>query len=170
MEKSKKIASLSASRFRIPPSDNNFSEVVSIIQELDQWPVLVMVDDNEKAILQVSKAIDPLLHAVDREHISIFFRLDNGEQRYREFNQFVKDNRLNNFIGPDTKVVFISKNRIPKPLLRADWIPQSAVVMSNYDYGRSSAYIDNFSTVYYYNSAVAVRHNRIKGSRSIVEL
>jgi hypothetical protein len=170
MEKSKKIASLPASRFRIPPSDNDFSEVVSIIQELDQWPVLVMVDDNEKAILQVSKAIDPLLHAVDREHISIFFRLDNGEQRYREFNQFVKDNRLNNFIGPDTKVVFISKNRIPKPLLRAEWMPQSAVVMSNYDYGRSSAYIDNFSTVYYYNSAVAVRHNRIKGSRSIVEL
>jgi hypothetical protein len=164
------VLTLSVSRFRISPDTYSFDEVVDVIEKLDQWPVLVLVDDDNKALEQVTTVFSALVDKIPNDEITVFFRIDNGQKNADEFNQMVKDNHLNNYIGPNTKVVFIAKNKIPKPLLKADWHPSTAIMLSNHDFGKTSAFLDDMSTVYYYNNSVVVRNNRIKGARQIAQL
>jgi hypothetical protein len=55
-------------------------------------------------------------------------------------------------------------------LLKADWKPTTAIITSNHDFGRMAAYLNDFSTVYYYNSSVSLRNSRLKGADKIVQL
>lgn len=167
---SKKIALSSATRFRLLPEKFSFDDSVSIIKNLNQWPVLVILDENNKIFDQTINLINAFRAYVTDSEMTVFFRLDNGQPNHNEFNQFVKDNHLNNYIDKKTKVVFITKSRIPKPLLRADWSPQSALVLTNYDFGKIATYLNDLPTVYYYNDSITVRHNRIKGSLTVDEL
>ena len=157
-------------RFRVNPDKYDLNTVFTAIDTLGQWPVLIVLDDEKTAFQQVQLVYNILKNYITNEEMTVFFRLDNGQNNYQQFNQFVKDNTLNNYIDKKTKVVFITKTRIPKPLYKADWSPKTAIVFPNYDYGKMSAYLNDFASVYYYNNAIALRHNKIKGSRSIVEL
>ena len=169
-ELTKNVLINSATRFRISPDDHEVSKVIDVIENLDQWPVLVLVDDDHKAMDQVVSVFSALTGKISNSEITVFFRIDNGQKNYNEFNQMVKDNHLNNYIGPDTKVVFIAKNKIPKPLLKADWHPNTALMLSNHDFGKTSAFLDDMSTVYYYNNSIVVRNNKVKGARQIAQL
>ena len=157
-------------RFRLNPEEHTTSSLFDILDTLNQWPVLVIVDETKDAISQVKTLCTALLDRVDTREVTVFFRLENGNTEHEEFNQFVADNHLNNYIDSNTKVVFVSKNRIPKPLFNADWKPRTALVTASYEHGKTSAYLNDFSTVYYYNNSSSVRHGRIKGSRKIVQL
>ena len=159
-----------ATRFRVNPATHAMSKVIEAINALNQWPLLVMLDEDINTLSWVKGILAEVQKYVDTKDITVFFRLSNGQPNHEEFNQMVKDNHLNNYIGPDTKVVFIAKNRIPKPLLKADWKPSTALVTSAHDFGKTSAYLNDFGTVYYYNNSQAVRYNKIKGTRSIAEL
>lgn len=167
---SKKIALSPATRFRLLPEKFSFDDTVSIIKNLSQLPVLVILDENNKIFDQTIDLINAFRSHVADSEMTVFFRLDNGQTNHNEFNQFVKDNHLNNYIDQKTKVVFITKTRIPKPLLKADWHPQSALALTNYDFGKIATYLNDLPTVYYYNDSITVRHNRIKGSLSVDEL
>ena len=96
--------------------------------------------------------------------------MKNEQTDHQQFNQFVKDNHLNNYIDSTTKVVFILRTRIPKPLLKADWRPTTAVITSSHDFGRMAAYLNDFSTVYYYNNSITLRNSRLKGADKIAQL
>jgi hypothetical protein len=157
-------------RFRVKPEKHDIKDVFSTIDILGQWPVLVILDDEKYAYQQTREIYEALNTYVPNNEINVFFRLDNGQPDHEKFNQFVKDNSLNNYIDSNTKVVLITKTRIPKPLYKADWRPQTAIVYPSYDYGKMAAYLNDFATVYYYNDAVSVKHNRVKGIRQIVEL
>ena len=159
-----------ATRFRIDPEDHSIEKLIELIDSVSQWPVLVLVDDDDKAYAQVSGLYAELVKKISSQDITVFFRVESGQKNSQEFTQFVKDNHLNNYIGSNTKVVFIAKNKIPKPLLKADWKPTTALMMSNHDFGKTSAFLDDMPVVYYYNKSVVVRHNRIKGARQIAQL
>jgi hypothetical protein len=53
---------------------------------------------------------------ISTDEMSTLFRLDGGAGK--EFNKFVKDNKLNNILTNDSKIVFIS-GKVPKPLIEA---------------------------------------------------
>ncbi len=157
-------------RFRLNPEEHTMDSLFDILDTLKQWPLLVIVDETKEAISQIKGLCQCLMQRCNDGEITVFFRLENGNPDHEEFNQFVGDNHLNNYIDSKTKVVFVSKNRIPKPLFNADWKPRTALVTSTYEHGKTSAYLNDFSTVYYYNNSVSVRHGRIKGTRQIVQL
>ena len=159
-----------ATRFRLDPEEHSVEKLIELIDSVDQWPILVLVDDDDKAYAQVSSLYSELTKKISDQDITVFFRVESGQKNSQEFSQFVKDNHLNNYIGSNTKVVFIAKNKIPKPLLKADWKPTTAVMLSNHDFGKTSAFLDDIPVVYYYNKSVVVRHNRIKGARQIAQL
>lgn len=166
----KDILTSPGTRFRVDPDQYPVETLVEAIDTIDQWPVIVLVDDDQKALEQVSSVFSAVSTKVSTQDITVFFRIDTGQKNSSEFSQFVKDNHLNNYIGPNTKIVFIAKNKIPKPLLKADWKPRTAIMMCNHDFGKTSAFLDDLSTVYYYNKSVVVRNNRIKGARPIAQL
>lgn len=166
----KKVLADTSTRFRINPSEHGIDTVFEIINDLKQWPVLIIVDDKKEVISQIKTFVDSLLKYMTAEEINIFFRLENDDVDGKEFNQYIKDNKLNNFIGPNTKAVFITKNRIPKPLMSANWKPHTALMASTYEYGKTSAYISDFLTVYYYNNNLNSNYTRKKGNTVIVQL
>lgn len=169
-ENVKRVVLTKSTRFRVPQEKYSIDDIVKIINTVDQWPVLVLLEDQKDIFEHTVTAYEAFKQFVPNDQMTVFFRLDNGQPNHDKFNQFVKDNALNNYIDSKTKVVFITKNKIPKPLVKADWHPRTAIVIANYDYGKTSAYLNDFSTVYYYNDSITVRHNKIKGSSSIVEL
>lgn len=166
----KSILVSTETRFRLNPEEHTMDSLFDILDTLNQWPLLVIVDETKDAISQARAMCNTLMQRCNAGEVTVFFRLENGNPEHEEFNQFVKDNHLNNYIDSKTKVVFVSKNRIPKPLFNADWTPRSALVTSAYEYGKTSAYLNDFPTVYYYNNSVSVRHGRLKGTRQIVQL
>jgi hypothetical protein len=166
----KKILLEPATRFRLDPEKYSMSDIVSSINTLNQWPLLVILEENSTILDTLKSTIDELSKHVPISQMNVFFRLKNEQKECGEFNQYVKDNGLNNYIDKETKVVFISRNRIPKPLLKAEWQPRTAILASNHDFGKLSAYLNDFSTVYYYNNSITMRNNRLKGADKIVQL
>lgn len=157
-------------RFRINPQEYGTDTVFDIINTIKEWPILIVLDEAQDPYPTVQSTVDELLKFIDRKDINVFFRLDNNTDHGKEFNQFVKDNHLNNFIGTNTKVVFITKNKIPKPLMNADWTPRAAVLFSNYEYGKAHAFLNSIPSLYYYNIGLNNKFNQRKGKYRIVQL
>lgn len=166
----KKMLSEPATRFRLDPAKYSVGDVVSTIATLNQWPLLVILEENSDILVNMRTMVAELSAHVPLDKMNVFFRLKNEQKECSEFNQFVKDNGLNNYIDKETKVVFISRNRIPKPLLKSEWQPRTAILASNHDFGKLSAYLNDFSSVYYYNNSITMRNNKLKGADKIVQL
>jgi len=166
----KNICTDTATRFRINPDSVSADDIVSIVDTLDQWPLVVVVEENAEVLSTIQTLTAAFFNVVPKDSINVFFRLKNEQKECNEFNQYVRDNHLNNYIDSNTKVVFISRTRIPKPLLKANWIPRTAILTSNHDFGKMSAYLNDFSTVYYYNNSITMRNSRLKGANKIVQL
>lgn len=166
----KKVCYEFSSRYRINPANYSLGDLISTIDSLNQWPLVVVVEENNQIFDTVKTMVDEFSKIVPKDKMNVFFRLKNEQSDHQQFNQFVKDNHLNNYIDSTTKVVFISRTRIPKPLLKADWLPNTAIITSTHDFGRMSAYLNDFSTVYYYNNSITMRNSRLKGADKIVQL
>lgn len=166
----KKILISGETRFRLDPDKFSLKDIAETIDTLKIWPVLCAVDEDTACFETVKSICSAFVPYVDQTALTVFFRLSNGQNNHQEFNQFVKDNHLNNYIGPNTKVVVISKNKIPKPLVSADWHPKTAIVESAHDYGKLSTYLNDFENVFYHNKSLQMRHSRSKGAKKIAEL
>jgi hypothetical protein len=159
-----------ATRFRINPEKYSATDLVSSIATLNQWPLLVILEENSEILDNLKNMVTALSAHVPLEKMNVFFRLKNEQKECDEFNQYVKDNGLNNYIDKETKVVFISRTRIPKPLLKSEWHPRTALLTSSHDFGKLSAYLNDFNSVYYYNNSITMRNNKLKGADKIVQL
>ena len=168
-ELTKKVILETETRFRFDPATYAIENLVQVINELDQWPLVVILEEN-LAFSQVVLTHTALNKFIPDNEMTVFFRLDNNSKDHLEFSQFVKDNSLNNYIDSKVKVVFITKNRIPKPLLKADWHPETALVLTSNDYGKTAAYLNDFSSVYYYNNSIMYKNSKTKGAKQIAEL
>ena len=165
----KKVILETETRFRCDPDTYTVENLVQVISELQQWPLVVILEENS-AFSQVVLAHTALSKFISNNEMTVFFRLDNNNKDHTEFSQFVKDHSLNNYIDSKVKVVFITKNRIPKPLLKADWHPETALVLTSNDYGKTAAYLNDFSSVYYYNNSIMYKNSKTKGAKQIAEL
>ncbi len=166
----RKISYEFSSRYRVDPEKYHLSDLINTINTLNQWPLVVVVEENNQIFDTVKAMVDEFAKFVPKEKMNVFFRLKNEQSDHQQFNQYVKDNHLNNYIDSTTKVVFILRTRIPKPLLKAAWSPTTAIITSTHDFGRMAAYLNDFSTVYYYNNSIAMRNSRLKGADKIVQL
>lgn len=159
-----------STKFRINPELHDLHSLFTSINHLRQWPLLIVLDENFQVFNQVKTVVAELTHFTDLSKVNVFFRLKNEQPDDQQFNQFVRDNGLNNYIDSQTQAVFITKNRIPKPLLKSDWKPNTAIVFTSNDYGKLAAYLNDIPNVYYYNESLSLRHSRVKGSKEIVQL
>jgi len=79
----------------------------------------------ETALADLKKSVAAVREYVDENSISVLFRLDNPTNA--EFNEYVKEAGLNSPVTPETKVVYICKDKLPKPLLKSKWEPSCIV-------------------------------------------
>ena len=83
--------------------------------------LVVLQKDNAEA--QLHSLLTYYRDILDVEQQSVLFRLDNKDAG---FNQLVKDRKLNNWVDKLTKIVYISKDKLPKILIDCDWQPSVA--------------------------------------------
>ena len=119
------IAKRKTSNIVVPPSKYNLSDVVLALCELNRFPLIVVLDDND-AIGELSEMHNELKNIFPIEEMSVMFRMDNVRGGI-EFNDYVRDHKLNNLVAKDTKVVYINNNKVPKPLINSGWKPRAAL-------------------------------------------
>jgi len=115
--------------------------MVESLLELHRFPVLVMLPDNNNSIELMHQVQTSFKNIISNENVTNLFRKDNTTAENREYNLYIKENKLNNSIAFDTKIVYTSNNKIPKPLLVADWIPSVAIILES---KRLQATVDNY--------------------------
>ena len=74
--------------------------------------------------------------------MSVMFRLDSNPKG-NEFNHFVREQRLNNIVDNSTKIVYISSNKVPKPLIKTNWHPISTFTLGS---KKNYTKVDSFIT------------------------
>ena len=116
------IAARKETTYHSIPSIESTNAILTALWELDRFPLLVILDPLH-AEEQLYTFANHYRDILDAEEQSVLFRL---EQKDAGFNQLVKDRKLNNWVDISTKVVYISKSKLPKLLVKNGWKPSAA--------------------------------------------
>lgn len=108
---------------QIKPSEVSTNNLVEAIYKLDRFPLLVVLDEYkaEDQLFEFYSSINTIISNADQ---SVLFRLEGNSN----FNTFVKEKQLNNWVDKNTKIVYINNNKLPKLCLSNEWKPEAAIV------------------------------------------
>jgi hypothetical protein len=137
----KKIINRSKQNILVNSLKYTVDNVVESVLELHRFPLLIIIPDNDDSVECLQNVYECFKGIVLDESCSVMFRKDNKNQIDRNFNSFIKQKNLNNSLAKNSKIVYISNNKIPKPLLVSDWKP-SAVLM--YGSRRTNMKLDSY--------------------------
>lgn len=110
--------------FHSKPSEHSITDIVSKIEILDRFPLLVIIDERnaEQNLEQCFESFD-----IDPKQQTCLFRLE-GEQK---FNQLIKQYDFNNWLDNSIKIVYISNRKIPKLLVKETWRPIATLAFTS---------------------------------------
>ena len=125
---SKKIVTRKLNQVLINSKTYTINNLAEVVLELYRFPLVIVLSENNcfDELVQFHQAFNGI---IPNERCSVLFRLDNDNEGV-EFNQYIKSNNLNNKVDNNTKIVYISNNKVPKPLLKSDWFPVAAITTS----------------------------------------
>ena len=91
---------------------------------------------------------------LDSKDISVQFRLPSNLSN--GFNEFIKLNNLNNVVDKNTKVVYTSKDKINKPLIKSSCKPICVLSTSSSRHnGDMEPWLESFDLVMQYDNTVS---------------
>ena len=105
------------------PSEQPLETLLGSLWNLDRFPMLVILD-KDQAETQLHSMLTYYRDILNSDQQSVLFRLDDKNSG---FNQLVKDRKVNNWVDKSTKVVYISKDKLPKLLVNCEWQPTVAL-------------------------------------------
>jgi len=117
-----KIALRNDNAYQSKPSEESTDDILGALWQLDRFPLLVVLED-DKAEQQLYEFANHYRDILNPEQQSVLFRLEDKDAG---FNQLIRDRKLNNWVDKTTKVVYISKNKLPKLLVNNEWKPSAA--------------------------------------------
>ena len=112
------------------PSEHSLDSVAQSMHELNRFPLVVLVEDDQ-ALTQLHNSWSSFGKFVSNDQCSVLFRMDNKNKKSAEFNSYVKENQLNSPVDKDTKIVYINRNKLPKPLLKQNWQPRTVLMLNS---------------------------------------
>lgn len=152
---SKKIVLRQKTNILVNSTEYTRSNLVESVLELYRFPLLIVLNENTcyDELVEYYKAFSGIIL---NESCSVLFRLDNNEGA--EFNNFIRQKGLNNPVDNSTKIVYISSSKIPKPLLKSDWTPVTAITnYSGRQYGsdKIDSLLNELDLVIHYDSDIS---------------
>jgi hypothetical protein len=152
---SKKIVTRKQNQVLINSKTYTINNLAEVVLELYRFPLVIVLSEANchDELVQFHQAFNGI---IPNESCSVMFRLDNDNDG-AEFNQYIKSNNLNNKVDNNTKIVYISNNKVPKPLLKSDWFPVAAITTSTTrSYGaKADSYIEVLDLVMHYDSDIS---------------
>lgn len=107
--------------YQSKPAEQSLSDVLLALWNLKRFPMLVVLE-RQHAEDQLYEIISFYRDILPVESQSVLFRQEGTSG----FNTLVKDRKLNNWVDNDTKIVYISSDKLPKLLINSEWQPCAA--------------------------------------------
>ena len=133
------LAKRKSNKVVIKPTSHNINNVISSLNDLNRYPLLVILNEND-ALDKLNILHNSLKYIFNSEDMSVMFRLDNNTGA--EFNLFVKEQKLNNLVAKNTKVVYINSNKVPKPLINSGWKPYTSLRFDAEYFKQAGKYVE----------------------------
>jgi hypothetical protein len=149
---SQKIALRKTFIININKNKWTLDQVIGSLNQLLRFPLLVVL--NEKTALNDYHEIYSRLKLMflNSQH-SVMFRLPNHGDNNIEFNQRIAEDRTNNLIDENTKVVYISHKRVPKPLIKSKWQARAAISLrSEREHNQVQNFLQQYDLIMQYDN------------------
>ena len=119
-----KVAMRSKHNIQISKTQFSESDIVKVIWDLDRFPLLIITGTDP--LRDVIEYYTALKNLIPSHEISVMFHLPNDIYG-AEFNNYIKDKKINNKVDLDKKVVFVSQDRMNKVMVQSEWRPECAI-------------------------------------------
>lgn len=107
-----RLAGRSHDKVNISNDTVSLDQLIDALCVLDRFPLLVVVD--QEKLNDIYNFYNATKGKIKTENQTVMFRVDNSTSEETQFNQWVKQNNLNNWLDNTTKVVYISSNKVTK--------------------------------------------------------
>jgi len=148
---SQKIVKRSSTQILINSKSFTINNIAESILELNRYPVLVCLD-SETELDDMSTVYNCFRNIFDKEDFCTLYRKDNDTLENKQFNQYIKENNLNNSLGNSSKIVYTTQDKLVKTLLKEDWRPKSALVFGCTRQVKIKTYLDELDLVMFYDT------------------
>lgn len=130
----------------------DLTTIADSLKQLNRFPMLVLIDQDSP--LDQVKAVHQAFDFIDNSLQSVLFRVDSSSQY--NVNDYIKDNKLNNWVDNTTQIVYIKKNQLPKVLFDNGFEPITALGLNSY---RCNTHVDTFCK---FNCDLILYHDKEK--------
>ena len=155
---SKKIATRTKTNVFLGQDKYTINNIAESVLELSRFPLIVILPDHDPLnyLHIVHSAFDGF---VSKNDVSVMFRLDNKTNS--DFNDYIKRHNLNAPLDTTTKIVYISNDGVPKPVLTSNWKPAAALMLSSSrPHSRVGLYCEDIDLVIHYDKEPSVMLRR----------
>ena len=151
---SQKIVKRSYAQVLVNSNEHSFDRVAESILELNRYPLLVCLND-----LTDFDNLQTVHHSFrnifDNSDFCTLYRKENDIQENIEFNQYIKNNNINNPLAINSKIVYTTINKVSKTLLKSDWRPQAAILMGSMRSTKMDPYLNELDLVIHYDTDIS---------------
>ena len=149
-----KLAIRTSPKVFINKKTTELSEIVESLVNLKRLPILFIFSGHESkdSIQDLQNLSASLEKNSINSDIGIYFRFDNITDSNKEFNETVNLLNYNSVLSPDTKIVGLANNKLPKFIMKEKWRPKSVISFTNnFKNNKTSVYCDNVDLIIYYH-------------------
>lgn len=152
---SQKIVRRNTSSVLVNSNEHVFERVAETILELNRYPILVCLNDRTD-FANMQTVYYSFRNIFNNEDMCVLYRKDNSSPENIEFNDFIKDNNINNSLAQSSKIVYTNVNKMSKTLLKSDWKPSAVILMDSVrQSGPMNAYIQDIDLVIHYDTDIS---------------
>lgn len=125
---SKHIANRTVNEIHVDSNQWTLDNLFNSFFVLQRFPLVIFLDENDPYSI-LSTTYQHIRNLIDPSEISVLYRLPSDVSN--GYNEYIKDNKLNNPLDKNTKVVYTCKNKVNKPLLQSECKPVTALMTNN---------------------------------------
>jgi|TARA_R110000764_G_scaffold103788_1_gene189420 hypothetical protein len=151
---SQKIVKRKSSNILINSDEHVFDRVAESILELNRYPLLVVLND-ETELENLQKVHQSFRNIFSNDDFCSLYRKENISPGNTEFNEYIKQNKLNNSLAIKSKVVYTSINKMSKVMLKSEWRPQAAILMGSRRSTKVDQFLQELDLVIHYDTDVS---------------
>ena len=150
---SQKIVKRTQKNILVNNTTFNFDRLAESLIELHRFPLLVIL--NEKTDFdELVTSYKSFKNILNDDDFCVLYRKDNVDIQNKHFNEYIKDNNLNNKLDNNPKIVYITKDKFPKTLLKSNWKPSAAIMFgsdSMLTNNKMNSYVNELDLVIHYD-------------------
>ena len=123
------LALRNSNRVWVNKNEHSLTSVFSALLQLKRAPIMVIFDNwAEDKVLDAMQSLSNAINDNSLDKIGIYFRMPNSGSGIK-FNEFISENKYNQYLDDDIQVVGVQSGKIPKFFLTSNWKPMSVVVL-----------------------------------------